>query len=64
MNYESILNRVRKAVKKIEDREISSSVHVLNINDSIDGLNGLIVILSDIDPDYIQNLKSQQTSAS
>lgn len=51
MNYDSILKRVRKAVKRIEDRETASSVHIVDIDDNIENLTGLVIIFTYSSPE-------------
>ena len=56
MGIESLLNRVRKAIKRIEDRETASTVHICDVDTKLDDLSGLIIILH---PDF---LKEQATT--
>ena len=50
MNYDSILRRVRKAVKNAEAAKSASSVHIVDINTDIENLVGLVIICTESNP--------------
>jgi len=45
MNHASIISRINKAIKKIETSATTIGIHFVTIDNTVDDLQGLVIIL-------------------
>lgn len=43
-NYDALIKRAEKLIKRHEDKEKQATIHIINFSDQIDNLAGLVVI--------------------